>query len=218
VKTLALILGVLLLLLGVAVVGVVALVPSCSGFGSPMAAFGGTFEIDTVTFDLDTTHSAGGTSGIGPVGGGPGIWIDTNVRLRGLWGGTVRSSEPYAIAFDRTDELGELATLEFTRVDVLYDDGTMDPGAAALRLPIVATSREVETVNSVAGGRVVRGTVRVLSGRIHGAITRDESFRLVIEGRFIRTDGSAVPFAIDQRWDVVVEQATRPAGEVLQDR
>lgn len=213
-KILAIIVGAVLLLLGATVVGVVMLVPSCK----PLASVSGTFTIDTATFKLDTTQSAGGLSGIGPYSDGPGIWIDTNTRLRGLWGGTVESRKPYAIAFDRTDNAGDLATLEFTRVEVTYDDGSKEPAAAALQLPITITPREYEAVNSVGGGQVVRSTVRVFTGRIPGAITRDESFRLVVEGRYAKTDGSVVPFMIDQRWLVRTEQGTRPAGDVLQDK
>jgi hypothetical protein len=153
-----------------------------------------------------------------PGGDGPGIWIDTNTELRGLWGGTIESHAPYAIAFDYTDDAADLEKLEFTRVAITYDDGASEPAATALTLPITVGARESETVNSMSGGRVVRSTVRVLSGRIPGVITRDASFRLVMEGRFVKKDGSVVPFAIDQRWDVVFERTTKPAGEVLQDR
>lgn len=213
-KILAIILGVVILLLGVAVVGVVTLMPSCN----LRASVSGTFAINTVTFELDTAQSAGGLSGIDPPSSGPGIWIDTNVEPRGLWGGTVESHAPYAIAFDYTDNAGDIGSLEFTRVAITYNDGASEPAAAALTLPITVGARVHETVNSMSGGRVVRSTVRVLSGRIPGVITRDEAFRLVLEGRYVKKDGSVVPFAIDQRWVVVLERSTKPAGEVLRDK
>lgn len=223
-KPVTVILGVVALLIvgvigfvgvGAAVIAFVVLAPSAGGPLGP----GGTYTIDVVRFKLATPTTTPTTpTTTSAAGGGPGIHIDTHIKLSGLRGGTVKSRGPYAIAFDYTDNAGDLARLEFTRVEVIYDDGTLDPAAAALRLPLVTRARQHESVNSVAGGRVVRKTVRLLSGRIPAVITRDESFRLVLEGRFIRLDGTAVPFTIDQRWEVVVEQTTMPARELLQDK
>lgn len=213
-KPVAIILGAVVLVLGVVVVAAVVVIPSCGG----PAALSGTYTIDTVTFELDTARSTGGLSGAGPAADGPGIWIDTNIKLSGLYGGTVESRRPYAIPFDYTDNAADLATLEFTRVEVAYDDGSTEPAASALQMPLSVTPRETETVNSGAGGRIIRSTVRTFSGRIEGVVARDESFRLVMEGRFVKRDGSVVPFTIDQRWDVRVEQGTKPASEVLQDK
>lgn len=212
----AAILGIIMVLCLLGVAAIVVLAPSCSGGGpSPIS---GTFEIDTVTFRLDTTQSTGGMSGIDPPSSGPGIRIDTNTELRGLWGGTVKSSKPYTIGFDSTDNAGDLASLQFTRIEVTYADGRIEPAAAALQLPMTINAREVQTVNSGSGGAIIRSTVRILSGEIRGVITRDEPFRLVIEGRFIKTDGTDVPFTIDQRWEPRFEQGKRPAGDVLQDK
>ncbi|MFI4881930.1 MAG: hypothetical protein ACIAQU_05030, partial [Phycisphaerales bacterium JB064] len=97
-KPVAIILGTVVLVLGVVVVAAVAVVPSCGG----PAALSGRYTIDTVTFELDTAQSTGGLSGAGPAADGPGIWIDTRVRVSGLYGGTIESSRPYAIAFDYT--------------------------------------------------------------------------------------------------------------------
>lgn len=213
-----------LCLLGIA--AIVVLMPSCTPWGGGPSPISGQFEIDTVTFELDQTRSSGGLSGIDPPSSGPGIRINTNTELRGLWGGTVKSSKPYAIGFDYTDNAGDLERLEFTKIEITYNPGTpsaaTEPAAEALGLPMTIDAREVEAVNSGAGGVIIRSTVRILSGEIRGemggVITRDEPFRLVIEGRFIKTDGSAVPFTIDQYWDPRFEQTTRPAGEVLQDK
>lgn len=207
-----------LCILGVA--AIVVLAPSCSGGGpSPIS---GQFEIDTVTFELDKSKSSGGLSGIDPPSSGPGIHIDTNTQLRGLWGGTVKSSKPYAIGFDSTDNAGDLERLEFTKIEITYSPGTpsasTEPASEALQLPIIINAREIETVNSGTGGVIIRSTVRILSGEIQNVITRDEPFRLVIEGRFIKQDGTDVPFTIDQYWDPRFEQTTKPAGEVLQDK
>ena len=78
--------------------------------------------------------------------------------------------------------------------------------------------RTIETVNSGTGGVIIRSKVRILSGEIEGVITLDAPLRLFIEGRFVKTDGTVVPFTIDQYWDPRFEQTTKPAGEVLQDK
>ncbi|MEQ9095418.1 MAG: hypothetical protein RIE32_04065 [Phycisphaerales bacterium] len=209
---------VLLLAVGGGVVAVLVLAPPGGG-PSPI---GGTFEIDTVTFELDQGRSRGGLSGIDPPSSGPGIRIDTNTELRGLYGGTVKSTKPYAIGFDATDSAGDMDRLEFTRIEVTYNpdaaDAAIEPAVEALELPRAVGAREIKTVNSGTGGRIIRSTVRVFSGEFAGVITRDEPFRLVIEGRFITQDGTDVPFTIDQYWEPRFERATRPAGEVLQDK
>lgn len=223
-KILASVLAAIMVLCILGVASIVVLMPSCSwwggggGGGGWPSPIGGTFEIDVVTFELDQAHGLGATSGIGPPSSGPGIRIDTNTEVCGLWGGTVKSERPYAIGFDFTDNAGDLASLRFTRLEVTYDDGGIEPAGAALGLPMTIGAREIETINSGSGGAIIRSTVRILSGEIGGVITRDEPFRLVIEGRFIRTDGSGAPFTIDQRWEPRFEQTTRPVGEVLQDK
>jgi len=141
-----------LCILGVA--AIVVLAPSCTGPG----VVSGRFEIDTVTFELDPSRSSGGLSGIDPPSSGPGIHINTNTQLRGLWGGTVKSSTPYAIGLDYTDNAGDLERLEFTKIEVTYNPGTpgtpgtpstpTEPAAGALALPMTIDAREVEAVNS----------------------------------------------------------------------
>ncbi len=171
----------------------------------------GTYRIDTVRF-VDTKPM---TESSGPV---PGIWIDTDLRISSLVGGTLKSHKPYDIAFDYTDNSYTFKTLEFTSVSLTYDDGQAESKAASLKLPIRIPARRYESVNSVTGGRVVKTTLRLLSGRMSGIITRDEAFTLKMEGRFIKEDGSTIPFAIDQHYGIETENAIRPAAEVLQDR
>ena len=128
------------------------------------------------------------------------------------------STRPYGIAFDYTDNAREFASLTFTSVEVVYDDGGREGSVDSLGLPIEVRSREYESVNSMSGGRIVRSTVRVLSGQMRGVITRDESIVVRIAGHFTRTDGGVFPFEIEQRWEVEVERGTKSAAEVLQDR
>lgn len=171
---------------------------------------GGDYKIDTVTFRA---------SGAVPpaAGSAPNVHIDTNMKVSGMLGGTVETSKPYSIAIDYTDETFTIAAAEFTNVTVTHADGTNDPGAAALKLPLRILARPVETVNSVAGGRIVKTNLRVISGKIPGAITRDMSFTLRLEGKLIKDDGSNIPFAFECKYDVVTEKNTKPWGEVMQD-
>jgi hypothetical protein len=171
----------------------------------------GTYRIDTVSF----VNSNPMKESSGPA---PGIWIDTDLRLSSLVGGTLKSHKPYDIAFDYTDNSYTFKTLEFTGVNLTYDDGQAESKAASLKLPLRIPARKYESVNSVTGGRVVKTTLRLLSGRMSGIITRDEAFTLKMEGRFIKEDGSTIPFAIDQHYGIETENAIRPAAEVLQDR
>jgi hypothetical protein len=147
----------------------------------------------------------------------PGVWIDTNIAISGLGGGTVTSSKPYGLGVDYTDNAGTQARLTFTSIEVVYDDGEREAGVDRLKMPWSVKARPYETVNSMSGGRIVRATVSLLSGQLQGVITRDEPFRLLIEGHFTRKDGEVEPFVIDQRWDVEVERGTKPAVEVLRD-
>lgn len=179
------------------------LVASCKG--------GGNYEFDTVTFVV--------AGAIPPAAGpAPNIHINTNTKVSGLAGGTVESSKPYSIGIDYTDTAFIFAEAEFTKVAVTFGDGMNDPGAAAVKLPLRIQARPYEPTNSVAGGRIVKTKMRVISGKIPGAITRDEPFTLRLEGKLIKDDGSKVPFAIKREYDVVTDKSTKPWGEVMQDR
>ncbi len=178
---------------------------------SPTTTPSGTYTVDTVRFVLtnqgsETTEPA------------PGIWIDTNTKLSGLNGGTVKSSKPYGIGFDYTDNTFSFTTLEFISVKLTYEDGAVEPRAKTLTTPLRIAARNYQSVNSVGGGRTVKTTARILSGNIPGIITRDEPFTLQIKGHFTRDDGSKIPFAIEQHYDIERENTTRAAADVLQDR
>lgn len=214
------------------ILGLVACVLAMvSAFSCGRSSASGTYTIDTVTFVLAPAPAAGGggaatgaaggsvagSAAVAPGGPIPGIWINTNTKVSGLFGGTVRSNKPYGINFDYTDNATQFAAIEFTAIEVRYDNGDIEPAAAALRLPRRTNARDHESVNSVSGGRIVRSISRILSGELAGVITRDEAFRLRLEGHFVETNGSVVPFVIDQRYDIVIEQTTKPAGEVMRD-
>lgn len=100
---------------------------------------------------------------------------------------------------------------------VTYADGTEDPGAAAIKLPLRFKARSSEAINSVTGGRIVKTRLRTISGRIPGTITRDMPFKLRLEGKLVKDDGSEIPFAIEREYDVVTDKSTKPWGEVMQD-
>jgi hypothetical protein len=171
---------------------------------------GGDYKFDTVTFRVSEAGP--------PLGSAPNVHIDTNLTVSGMWGGTVRTSKPYSIGLDYADETFTFASAEVTRVTVTYADGTNDPGAAALALPLRFGSRATEITNSVAGGRVVKTKLRIISGKIPGAITRDLPFALRLEGKLIRDDDSSIPFAVECKYDVVTNTTTKPWGEVMQDK
>ena len=147
----------------------------------------------------------------------PGVWIDTNIDVD-LGAGTATSSLPCALMLDYTDNSETFETLVITAVRITYEDGTTEPAAQALALPIEIDARAYETVNSVAGGKVVRTEVRILSGSIPGVVTRAEPLRLQIDGHFVAEDGSARPFTIDQGWGVEFQDREGEASQILQDR
>ena len=169
---------------------------------------GANYKFDTVTFTLSGTVPP-------PAEPEPNIHIDTHMKMSGMFGGTVKTSAPYSIGIDYTDETFTFAEAEFTKVVVSYDDGADDPGVAALKLPLRIPARPYETINSVAGGRIVKTKLRVISGEIPGVISRDKPITLLIEGSLIKDDGTRVPFVIKHKYDVKRNKSTRPWGEIM---
>ena len=123
----------------------------------------------------------------------PKIEIDTNVTA-GMMGGAVKSNKPYDVRTHYMDDTFTFASAEFTTVTVTYADGTIDPGVAALKLPMRFLNRVYESPNSVAGGAVVVTKSRIIQAEFPGTITRDEPFTLLIEGKFTKDDGTDHPF------------------------
>lgn len=185
-----------------------AIMSSCNQLSGPPS---GTYKVDTVRFVPSNPKAA--TEGPAPV-----IWIDTNTELSSLFGGTLKSNLPYALAFDYTDNDAIFQDAEFTSVKVTYDDGAVEEATNKLKLPLRFSARQIETVNSVSGGRIVKSQVWIISGKIRDVVTRNEPFSLQIKGDLVKRDGSKLPFAIDEHFDVDQVHSTKSAAEVLQDK
>lgn len=169
----------------------------------------GRYEFDTVTFQsqVRATPSPGST---------PVLHIDTKVEIKGMFGGTVTTSKPYAICLDYTDETFTFAGMEITHVSAIATDGSEDPGTAVLKLPLHIQARPYEGKNSMQGGAIVTTKSRIIAGEIPGAITRDLPFSLHLEGVFIKDDGSRLPFSIKEDYAPTIDKSTKPWGEVMQ--
>lgn len=193
------------------VIGVLATMPAGSARAATAAPPTGAYAVNTFEFVPSEPPQDVGEAV-------PNVWIDTNMKLSGLSGGTLTSSLPCAVRIDYTDNSLAFRSVVFTSVRVTYDDGAADPAARAVRLPLRIAAREYETVNSVAGGRIVKSKAWVVSGAIPDVVTRAVPFRLRIEGHFAKSGGEKVPFSIDRHFDIEEENAVRSAEEVLQDK
>lgn len=132
----------------------------------------------------------------------PDIAIDTNDSM-GTWGGLVKSTKPYdIIALYYMDNAPIVASVEFTQVTVTYADGTVDPGGKALKLPMRFESFVYEGSYYETDGSVVHTKSRRIKAELPGAITRDEPFTLLIEGRFKKDNGAIIPFTIRKKYDM----------------
>lgn len=180
---------------------------SCIPSGPPS----GTYTISTFEF----VHSKP-TQNVGDAI--PNIWIDTNMKLSSLSGGTMTSSLPCAIKIDYTDNSFAFKNAVFTSVKITYDDDTIDSSTKGVNLPLRIAAREYETVNSVAGGRIVKSKAWIISGAIPNVITRAEPFRLQIDGYFGKDENNKIPFAIDQHFDIKTENTVKSAEDLLQDK
>lgn len=170
------------------------------------------YKFDTVHYSL--------TSPIPPENGPvPGTFIDTNVSITGPFGGFVKSKKPYSIHIDHADVSFTVAAVEFTKVVVTYHDGTVDPGSAAIKLPLRMNARDHVAVNSVSNPEnpIVRTKMRLISGRIPNVISRDEPLTFLIEGRFIKDDGTTIPFRIRESHKPVIDKSTKPWAEVVSE-
>ena len=186
---------------------VMVAIPACVPSGPPS----GTYTINTFEFvQADPPQNVGEAI--------PNIWIDTNLKLSSLSGGTLSSSLPCGVKIDYTDNSFAFKNAVFTAVKVTYDDDSVDPSAEAVTVPVRMAAREYDLVNSVAGGQIVKSKAWVISGTIPGVITRAEPFRLHIDGYFTKEDDSKIPFAVDQHFDIKMKNAVERAEEVLQDK
>jgi hypothetical protein len=100
------------------------------------------------------------------------------------------------------DDTFTFATAEFPTVTVTYADGTHDPGAVALELPMRSPACPYESHNSTAGGAEVVTKSQIIQAEFPGAITHDEPFSLLIEGRFTKNDDTTIPFTTKEEYDI----------------
>lgn len=147
----------------------------------------------------------------------PGIFIDTNTKLSGFFGGEVTTSKPYSIAFNYTDSAFTYSTLEFTSIKVTYDSGIVETSTNDLEIPILINARKYECINSVAGGKIVKTNVNIFPGKIPGIITQDEAFNILIKGKFTKKDGTEVPFTLNQHYNVEKVNTTKAWQDVIAD-
>lgn len=180
---------------------------SCKPLGPPM----GNYTINTFEFVQSNPPQNVGEAI-------PNIWIDTNLKLSSLHGGTLTSSLPCAVKIDYTDNGYAFQNAELTSLKITYDDDTVDPSTTTVKMPLRIPARTYETVNSMAGGRIVRSKAWIISGTIPNMITRAEPFRLQIEGYFTKDDGSRLPFSMNQHFELKTENSVKTAAEVLQDK
>jgi hypothetical protein len=159
------------------------------------------YKYDTVSFNAVGKMPLAKT----PV---PEIQIDTHITVGSLMGGSVKSKMPYDITTHYLDDTFTFAAAEFTTVTVTYADGTNDPGAAMLNLPIRVQARPYESHNSMDGGVVVVNKSRMIQAELPGAVTRDEPFTLLIEGKFTKDDGLIIPFKIKEKYDISRDRRT----------
>lgn len=181
-----------------------------------LTSTGTTYKMETVQFvekkDNDMDNNEPGAPGTLP-----GIFIDTNPKISGLAGGSIKSRKPYSAAIDYTDETLTFDAVEFTIVRVIYEDGTIDPAVEALELPLRIQARPYEATNSVAGGKTEKTDLRVISGKIPGIISNDQPLELHLEGHFIKNDKTTIDFKIRRKYEVIIDDTTRTWSEVMQD-
>jgi hypothetical protein len=159
------------------------------------------YNYDIVSFDGVDKMPAAKT----PV---PKVEIDTNASVSTLLGGSVKSKKPYDVRAYYMDDKFTFASAEFTAVTVTYADGTLDPGAAKLKLPMRIQGRLHESYNSMDGGVVVVTKSRIIDGQFPDIITRDEPFTLHIEGHFTKDNGAFIPFRIKRQYELSRDKGT----------
>ena len=164
------------------------LLPSCN------------YNIDVVTFESATVMP--GTSKIRPE-----LEIDNNLSF-GLFGGKMRSKKPYDIHASYLDKTFTYASAVFTKVTVTYADGTVDPGIAALQLPLRAPYTPHESYNSMGDGVIAVHKSRMIFAEFPGTINRDEPFTIQIEGKFTKDNGKVIPFTIKEKYKIKREKGS----------
>jgi hypothetical protein len=166
---------------------------------------GGTVAIDVVRFEPVGAPAGQGANegGESTAGLRPGLRIDTRDRLDGsfIWGGHVRSTPPYALVLNHTDESCTVAELVVDSFALRYADGSTEPAVAAIAAPLAIDFRDIEVRNSSSQG-VFTTELRVMERAIDGVVARDEDVVVRVVGRFVLDSGEEVPFTVEQlfRW------------------
>lgn len=190
----------------VALMAIGAVLPSCDTGSAAL----GTYDVDTVTFTL--------AEPIKPVDAPrPGLYIDTNIKLSGMFGGTMESNKPYTLGIDFTDNGENLKSMTISSLVVTYQDGSTDPGPEAMKFPMVVHARDYETTNSMAGGKVVTETVSIISTRLEKVVHHAKPLNLKMKGFYTKQDGTQLPFSIDYNYNVEFKKGEEKALELFKD-
>lgn len=180
---------------------------------SLLASCGGEVSIDVMQFRVvETGEGADAATGLVPS-----LSIDTNVSEPGLTVRTYRSSSPYDLRVELTDPGQAIESLEITSLTITYSDGSVEPRAAELDLPVTWDARSLESINSNSKGEVVRSTVSVLDGELEGLITRDEDIRVEMRGRLLRKEGEGAAFTVVTAFEAHRDVRTVSSGTFFSD-
>lgn len=136
--------------------------------------------------------------------GVPNTHIDTNDTSG--WNGFIKSTKPYDIWVlypnAHPETAAHMESVVLTKFTVTYADGTVDPGTKALKLPIRIKTFVYEGSDRNPDGSINHSKDRRIEKEMIGVVSRDEPFTLQIEGRFIKYNGTSIPFTIKQKYNM----------------
>lgn len=144
----------------------------------------------------------------------PSTHIDTNDTSG--WNGFIKSTKPYDIwvlyPIAHPETAAYLESVVLTKFTVTYADGTVDPGTKALKLPMRIKTFVYQGADRNPDGSINHSQDRRIEKEMIGVISRDEPFTLQIEGRFIKYNGTSIPFTIktkyNMKWDRRIDITT----------
>ena len=136
--------------------------------------------------------------------GVPNTHIDTNDTSG--WNGFIKSTKPYDIWVlypnAHPETAAHMESVVLTKFTVTYADGTVDPGTKALKLPMRIKTFVYEGSDRNPDGSINHSKDRRIEKEMIGVVSRDEPFTLQIEGRFIKYNGTSIPFTIKQKYNM----------------
>jgi hypothetical protein len=180
---------------------------------SPLVMTGcGSYTFDVVAFRRTSVRSSEDTTVQ------PSLWIDTHAKHYGsiLVGGGARSSAPYDIVLNYTDESLAFSEMVLDSLAVTYADGTEEPAAAELPLPRTYEFRD-HTARNSNGTEIVTTQVRLLEHPIPGVITKEQGFEVRIEGHFVTKTGAPVRFRFEESYERRHREERVPLYQVWKD-